>query len=270
MKKAVVSLLAVVALSMSTSIFAEDDVAVPLIAQNSESQPVDASDNKEAAPAPLSEKKAPEKSLPEESLKARKEALNNVRNNSEDVTEYTLDPSSVELLVELDPNNYGFRTRNHRMSISADVDFVLRGRAMLRYDYRFFRYFSFGPLLGIDASDLSLFARFRDQLSKPSPWQLSILGGAFGKWRLTEWYMRSAFFLEPSLLVGHMWQTLPTQSSTHWRVRPGVFLGVETVFDSGFSMNTRVGAEFPFDFGALNPMREVVEPLFVFSFGLAI
>lgn len=196
--------------------------------------------------------------------------LDALREAAADSTEYTVEPSSVELVVEMDPNGYGFRTRNHRMVLSGDFDFILRGRGLLHYDYRFFEYLSFGVLAGVDWSDLSLYSRFRDQMAKPYPKQFSILGGISSQWRLTEWYMRSAFFLEPSVIFGHMWQTLPMQKSTHWRLRPGLFGGVETVFDSGFSLAIRVGAEVPLDFGSPNPFVEWVEPLFLVSFGFAI
>jgi hypothetical protein len=218
---------------------------------------------------PDSDNNKSESSLEARKIKEAKE-LDGLREGKADSTEYTLNPSSVELLVELDPNGYGFRSRTHRMTISCDFDFILRGRAMLHYDYRFFRYFSVGILTGIDWTDISLVGRMREELSKKFPWQFSILGGVSGKWRLTEWYIRSAFFLEPSLLFGYMWQELPTQKTTHWRIRPGLFGGIETVFDSGFSLVSRVGVEFPFDFGRPNPKREVAEPLFVIAFGFAL
>lgn len=198
----------------------------------------------------------------------RKQELLSVQ--EQETTEYTLDPGSVELVVELDPNGYGFRTRSHRMTMSADVDLLLRGRSMLHYDYRFFNYLSIGVMGGLDWSDMSLYGRFREDSSNRFSKQLSLLGGASAKWRLSEWYMKSAVFLEPSLLFGHMWQNLKGFESKHWRLKPGLFVGGETVFDSGLSLSTKVGAEVPFDFGTANPMREVVEPLLVVGFGFAI
>ncbi len=188
----------------------------------------------------------------------------------ETTTEYTVDPGSVEMVVELDPNNYGFRQRNHRMILGTDFDLLLRGRGMLSYDYRFFEYWSFAIKAGVDWSDVSLYSRFRDQLNKPAPKQFSILGGLSAKWRLTEWYMRTSVFLEPSFVAGYMWQTLISQDSNHWRLRPGLFAGLETVFDSGLSMSFRLGFEAPFDFGQPNPIKETVEPLALFGLGFAI
>jgi hypothetical protein len=196
--------------------------------------------------------------------------LDALRESSADTTEYTLDPSSVELVVEMDPNGYGFRTRSHRMSMSADIDLVLRGRAMLHYDYRFSNYLSLGILAGLDSSDISLYSRFRDDFTKRSPKQIAVLSGLSTKWRLSEWYMKSAFFLEPSFLLGHMWQTFASINTTHWRLRPGLFGGVETVFDSGLTLSTKVGVELALDVGSENPIYDGAEPLLVVSFGFAI
>lgn len=203
-------------------------------------------------------------------LDAKAREMEGLRESKADSIEYTLNPSSVELMVEMDPSNYGFRSRNHRMVLGTDFDLLMRGRGMIRYDYRFFDHLSMGLMAGIDWTDMSLFSRFSDKLAKPTPKQFSVLGGVSAKWRLTEWYMHSSIFLEPSVLFGHMWQDFALIKSSHWRLRPGIFLGGETVFDSGLSLTLRAGAEFPADFGTPNPLVELVEPLFVVGFGLAI
>ena len=183
---------------------------------------------------------------------------------------YTLPADSVEAVVELNPQGYGFRQRNHRLMFGLRGDFILKGRSDLSFDYRFFDYFSAGILVGMDWTEMSLYGRFRQQLAKPAPKQLNLFGGLYGKLRLTEWYMRTAIFLEPSLIVGHLWQTLAAQDTTHWRLAPGIFAGFETVFNSGLVFSTRLGVEFPFDFGTLNPWKEVVQPLLAIGFGFAI
>jgi hypothetical protein len=217
----------------------------------------------------------------EESLKARREAeakaqseaatrTDSVRGAPPITTEYTIDPSSVELVVEMDPQGYGFRTRNYRMGLTGEFDMLLRGRALLRYDYRFFEYFSFGLLGGIDWTDISLFSRFRQQQGPQTPKQFAVLGGVASKWRLSEWYMNSAVFLEGSVLTGYLWQELANTKSNHWRLRPGLSLGVDRVFDSGLILTGKLGVEAPFDFGQPNPVKEVAEPIFSVGAGLAI
>lgn len=201
---------------------------------------------------------------------AKAREIDSLRESKADAIEYTLNPSSVELLVEMDPGNYGFRTRNHRMVVAADLDLMIRGRSMLRYEYRFFNHFSLSLMGGVDWSDLSLLSRFREQLPKPSPKQLVLLGGASAKLRLTEWYLHTSFFLEPSLLFGHIWQEFAELPSTHWRLKPGAFFGAETVFDSGLNLSLRLGAEIPIDFGKPNLVKERVEPSIVLGIGFAI
>lgn len=219
---------------------------------------------------------AKREAIKKQNLKLRKEAeakeakLNSLREADADTTEYTLEPSSVELVVEMDPKNYGFRTRDHKMILALNADPLFRGRGSLSYEFRFFNYLSIGLVGGIDYSALSIYSRIREELSKRSPFQLAVLGGSFAKWRLTEWYMKSAFFLEPSVLFGHLWQTLHGSDTKHWRLRPGMFLGSDSVFDSGFVLTARFGLEFPFDFGTPNPVKDILDPLFILSFGFAI
>ncbi len=200
---------------------------------------------------------------------ARKE-IDAQRDSQGYTTEYTLDPGSVDLVVQLDPKNYGFRGRNHRMLLGVDTDLLLRGRGMLGYDFRFTPYWSLVVKAGIDWDAISLYGRLREQLNTPAPRQFSILAGVTAKWRLTEWYMRSAVFLEPSLLGGYMWQSFDGRESKHLRLRPGLFAGVESIFDSGLTLSFRLGFELPFDFAEVNPVKEVAEPLALFGIGLAI
>lgn len=199
-----------------------------------------------------------------------KKALDAQRASGGYSTEYTLDPGSVELVVQLDANNYGFRGRNHSMTLGLDADFLLRGRGMLSYDLRFTEYWSMAIKAGIDWNSISLYGRLREQINSPAPRQFSVLAGLTAKWRLTEWYMRSAVFLEPSFLCGYMWQDFDGHESRHFRLRPGLFAGMETIFDSGLNLSFRVGFEMPFDFASVNPVKEVAEPLALFGIGLAI
>ena len=106
--------------------------------------------------------------------------------------------------------------------------------------------------------------------SKPAPSQFSALVGLGAQWRLTEWYLNSSFSLEPSFMMGRMWQTFANQKTTHWRLLPGMFFGVTTLFDSGFMLSAKAGAEFPFDFGSANAVKELVHPLMMVGFGFAL
>ena len=217
-----------------------------------------------------------ERKVREQILKERKEAqeeaikLDSFREANSNATEYSINPDSVKLAIDLNPENFGFYSKDRIMDLSVELDLLLRGRAFLTYNYQFFDYLSVGLAGGIDYSSMSLASKIRQQMPKPTPSQFSALVGVNAKWRLTEWYLNSAFFVQPSLLAGRMWQTFVTQKSTHWRLRPGAFVGVESVFNSGLVLNAKVGAEFPFDFGTANPVKEIVEPLFSLSFGFGI
>lgn len=270
MKKVIANLLVASFILRFGSIAAAPDVNDGVVSQVQKNEVAPILPNESnSAPEDLSIDTDKASRLRERTLRDRTEN-DGLKGSRADTTEYTLDPSSVQMVVELDPNGYGFISRNHRMTISSEFDLILRGRGIFHYDYRFFNYFSFGVLAGIDLSDMSLSYKFRTQLSKPLPWQFSILGGVSGKWRLTEWYMRSAFFLEPSFLFGPMWQNLASQRTHHWRLRPGLFAGFETVFDSGFSLITRLGVEKAFDFGDPNAYSELAEALLIVGLGFSI
>lgn len=185
-------------------------------------------------------------------------------------TEYAVDPGSVQLMVELDPGNYGMPTRNYRTGITAEFDFLFKGRSSLRFEYRPLSYLSTGLLVGLDWTDMSVFNRFRKSQSPQTPWQMAILGGFAAKLRLTEWYMQSAVSLEPSILTGYMWQVLGSTRTRHWSLRPGASLVFDRVFDSGFIFTSKVGVEFPFDFIDVNPIKEIAEPVVALGFGIAI
>ncbi len=217
-----------------------------------------------------------ERKVREQILKERKEAqeeaikIDSFREAHSNATEYSINPDSVKLAIDLSPENFGFYSKDRIMDLSVELDLLLRGRAFLTYNYQFFDYLSVGLAGGIDYSSMSLASKIRQQMPKPTPSQFSALVGVNAKWRVTEWYLNSAFFVQPSLLAGRMWQTFVTQKTAHWRLRPGAFVGVESVFNSGLVLNAKVGAEFPFDFGTPNPVKEIVEPLFSLSFGFGI
>lgn len=209
-------------------------------------------------------------------IKERKEAaeqkaqLDSYREAHSNATEYTVNPESVKLAVELNPDNYGFFGKNHTMAFSLQFDYILKGRSLLNYDVRITDTLSLSLKGGIDFTAMSLISKIRQQMSKPAPSQFSTLVGLGAQWRLTEWYLNSSFSLEPSFIMGRMWQIFANQKTTHWRLLPGMFFGVTTLFDSGFMLSAKAGAEFPFDFGSANAVKELVHPSMMVGFGFAL
>lgn len=210
----------------------------------------------------------------EKALSERKEALRLFdlqREANPTVTEYSIDPGSVEAVVELDPNNYGFRQRNHRMTLGSELDFLFRGRALLFYDFRFFEYWTLSLKTGVDWTGMALYHKFQEAAAPTrTPSQLSVLGAVALKWRLTEWYLKSSVFVEPTVSGGYMWQELFDQKSEHWVFLPGINVGIQTVFDSGLSLAFRGGIEVPVDFGNTNPVKESLNTLMGVSVGFSL
>lgn len=287
--------------SLSLALKAEgdiQDIAVPVVDNNNqnvietvsqeeakigktEPEPVKAEDLKsepempkvQATPKAESEKivaKDTEKASPVPLEKEKLSPYDQERGAPQVTTEYAVDPGSVQLMVELDPGNYGMPTRNFRTGITAEFDFLFKGRSGLRFEYRPLSFLSTGLLFGFDWTDMSVFNRFRRTQSPQTPWQMAVLGGLAVKLRLTEWYMQSAISFEPSILTGYMWQVLGNTKTKHLSLRPGAALVFDRVFDSGFIFTSKVGVEFPFDFLEVNPIKEIAEPVVAIGFGLAI
>lgn len=216
------------------------------------------------------EKKRQESLKREKADLKKQEELDAIRDADANKTLYRVTPDSVKLLVELEPGSTGYKGRDHNMTFMFNADPFFTGRGFLSYEYRFFEYVSASFKAGIESTGFSLASKVRQQLDKPYPSQFSVLGGVGVKWRLTEWFLNSSIYLESSLLTGRLWQTLVDEKTTHWRLKPAGFVGLESVFNSGFAFNVAVGAEYTYDFAQPNPIKEGVDPAVLFGFGLAL
>ena len=272
MKKRIilVVLLSFVSLSFSLSAKeADDDTDIDAMSDEDEEE-------QELEKVRKKAEKKRQRILQQRLAKERKEALedkaqlDSYREANSNATEYSVNPESVKLAVELNPDNYGFFGKSYLMAFSLQTDYLSKGRTALNYDVRITDTLSLGIKGGIDFTAMSLASKIRQQMSKPAPTQFSVLGGINAQWRVTEWYLNSAFSLEPSFVMARMWQTFANQKTTHWRLLPGMFFGLTTLFDSGFMLSTKLGAEFPFDFGTANAVKEVVHPTLIVGFGFAL
>ncbi|HXW60137.1 MAG TPA: hypothetical protein VEK06_01230, partial [Myxococcota bacterium] len=100
-------------ISVLLTIFLVWGMAVCALAQ----PPAEAPENEEQIKKPAMEQEEIKGKAAEEALERD---MNAIRESRADTTEYTISPGSVELLVEMDPQNFGFRKRNHRMTITAE------------------------------------------------------------------------------------------------------------------------------------------------------
>ena len=160
-------------------------------------------------------------------------------------------PDLLELVVKTDQEAQGFRASHHVFQIQLEMDPLVNGRLSLGFQYRLNNFLvldvpvsfdhlvlgqGLGRLLGVYSSDIV------DQ------WAL--MGGLGLKIRLSEWMLKSSLYIEPILQAGYYQQTASMGSeilTESIRIRPGLYMGFETVFDTGLVLGMKVGVEQPFD-----------------------
>lgn len=191
-----------------------------------------------------------------------------------DDTNVELTPDVVELIVELDPKAYGFRARHHKMQLTADVDWLIRGRAQVQYEYRFGQFWSLVVPVSIDASEtVSLVDHMRRHGGEKLDSVFGVAGGVGIKFRLTEWMLKGSFFVEPQIQVGYAKLTVPALDDvTSVRLRPALFVGFERVYDTGFVIHSKLGFEWAYDFFMQDkniPSTGILQPVLLTGVGYA-
>jgi hypothetical protein len=160
-------------------------------------------------------------------------------------------PEMIEIRVETDKKAQGFRAEHHKFQIQLNTDPMVNGRLTLGFQYNLSHSLTLNIPVSFDSPVLGQWAgkamgiygaRIVDQ------WAL--LGGFGLKIRLSEWVLKSSFYIEPVVQAGYykqMIQIVQKEMSDSIRIRPGLYLGFETVFDTGLVIGVKVGAERAFD-----------------------
>jgi hypothetical protein len=160
-----------------------------------------------------------------------------------------LTPDLVEVLVELDPKAHGYRARNHVFALGLDYDPLINGRLTLGFQVKLTDHLTLDVPVSFEHSAITtrlgvLLGTYDERIN--SRW--SIAGGVGLKIRLSEWMMKSSFYLEPMVQAGYYAESAQGFASTSAvRIRPAIYLGWERIFDSGFVIGAKLGFEKPFD-----------------------
>lgn len=161
-------------------------------------------------------------------------------------------PDMVELIVDTNHQAQGFLARNHNYQVQFDVDPLVNGRINLGFQLRLNKFLALDIPVSYDSSG---FGQWGGRMMKIYPEDLSqwsVMGGVGLKIRLSEWLGKGSFYFEPLLQVGYYSQTMRSNTSTNSiRIRPGLYLGYEEIFDTGFVVGAKLGVERPFDIGSL-------------------
>lgn len=171
---------------------------------------------------------------------------------------YSVDssPDLIEALIEIDPRAHGIHARNHKFEINLNYDPLINGRLTLGFQTRLGSHLSLDVPVSFEHSAIttrlgSVVGIYESGIS----WRWSASAGVGLKIRLSEWMLKSAFYLEPMVQAGYYSEFVetgpfartPRASTQAVRIRPGIYFGWERVFDSGFVIDAKLGVEKSFD-----------------------
>ncbi len=154
-----------------------------------------------------------------------------------------------EVLATMRPDASGLLAKDHLYQFTLDADYVSAGRTTFRFMNVLHPFIAIEALVSLDSSYMSVLALTRNSLVAVPNQVWSIQAGIGAKFRVSEWFLKSSVFIEPTLQGGFSQTNLPVIGTTNaFRLLPSVAVGWEFVFDSGLIFAMRAGASMPFDF----------------------
>ncbi len=160
-------------------------------------------------------------------------------------------PEMLEIIVETDENAQGYRAGHHNFQVQLGMDPLVNGRLLFGFQYRLNHFLMLEVPVAFDHPVLGQWlGRTMGVYDAKIVDQWAMLGGLGLKIRLSEWMLKSSFFIEPVMQAGYYSQTVQYVQKVMTdsiRIRPGLYLGFETVFDTGLVIGVKVGVEHAFD-----------------------
>lgn len=161
-------------------------------------------------------------------------------------------PDLLEFAVKMDQDAQGFRASHHVFRIQLEMDPLINGRLSLGFQYRLNNFLVLDIPVSFDHLVLGQgLGRSLGVYNSNIVDQWALMGGLGLKIRLSEWMLKSSLYIEPILQAGYYQQTVEqigTKILTESiRIRPGLYMGFETVFDTGLVLGVKAGVEQPFD-----------------------
>lgn len=165
-------------------------------------------------------------------------------------------PDLLELVIDMDSKSQGFLASHHKYEIIIAADFLINGLLTFTPEFRINKFLALAVPFSLECSrfGLGLGNLLKIQDDKIVN-QWGVFGGLGLKIRLTEWMLKSSFYLEPMMQVGYIKQfwrlgadDAPLKIKSLVRLIPALYLGFEQIFDSGFVAGAKLGAEWRQDF----------------------
>ena len=166
-------------------------------------------------------------------------------------------PDLIEMLVDIDPKAYGYRSRAQKMAMILSADPMINGRLSLDYQLVLSPHFKLVFPVSFDHSFLAATPINPNDRIKN---QWAVLGGLGVKFRLSEWMAKSSFFIELWAQAGIYGQDALGFEDTRYaiRVRPTLFVGWERVFETGLVIGLKTGVEYNYDIQTGTPLAYAI------------
>lgn len=158
-------------------------------------------------------------------------------------------PDVAELIVDVNKNTPGFLANEHQYQVTFSADPLINGRLAFGFQLRLSERYLVDIFL---SGENYRFGQYLLQFSTPQNLtpvllQWEVLVGAGFKLRVSEWILKTSLYIEPTLSVGYYEQEFDHETYNSVRIRPGFYLGLETVLDSGIVIGGKLGVEYPID-----------------------
>lgn len=171
-------------------------------------------------------------------------------NDSSKTTPITVNPDQVELMLELDPNAYGYRARTRSMQINLELDPLFVGRAVLGFQLKILESLMLDFPVYFEASQASLpLGKWTGLINNNLESYWGVGAGIGLKWRVSEWTSKSSFYLLPRVKAGYYSQKgAGFNPANGVSLTPELIFGWERIFDVGFVIGAQLGVEKLFVF----------------------
>ncbi len=158
-------------------------------------------------------------------------------------------PDVAELIIDVNENSPGFLANHYQYQFTLGADPLINGRLALGFQLKLNERYSVDIFL---AGENYRLGQYLLQFSTPQHLtkvflQWEVLLGAGCKIRVSEWLLKTSLFVEPTLSIGYYEQEFNHETYNSARIRPGFYLGLETILDSGIVISSKIGAEYPID-----------------------
>jgi hypothetical protein len=153
------------------------------------------------------------------------------------------------LAIDADKKRSRFFANEHQYQVTLSADPLINGRLAIGFQLALSDCYLVDFFL---SADNYRFGQYLLQFSTPQNLtpiflQWEFLAGAGFRLRVSEWSSKTGLYMESTLSAGYYEQEFDHRTYNSIRIRPGFYMGLETLLDSGIVIGGKLGAEYPID-----------------------